>query len=347
MKSIVLTGIEKMDIVDVPKPVIVKDDDVLVRMTVVGVCGSDVHYYQTGQIGSQVVQYPFTVGHEGAGIVEEVGAKVTHVNPGDRIAVEPAMPCGGCDQCKGGRPHTCRKLKFLGCPKQADGCLSEYIVMPEECCFKIKDTMSFDQASISEPLAIGVYAVKQSVDMKGKKIGILGAGPIGLSVLMPALAQGAEKILVTDKIDSRLELAKKAGATLTGNPDKEDVVAKFAENEPELLDVVFECCGQQDAIFQAIEMLKPGGKLMIIGIPPELDNWQLPVDKMRHKEVCIQNVRRQNHCVQASLDMIDRKDFDVDVMVTHRFPFEQTQEAFDLVANYRDGVIKAMIDFSE
>ena len=255
------------------------------------------------------------------------------------------MPCGECDQCNVGRPHTCRKLKFLGCPKQADGCLSEYIVIPEKSCVPIKDKMTFDQAAISEPLAIGVYAVQQSVEMKGKKIGILGFGPIGMSVLLPALAQGAEKIYVTDKLEKRLELAKKAGACWTGNPDNEDVVAKISEDEPLLLDVVFECCGDQKAVFQAVDILKPGGKIMVIGIPPTLENWQFPVDKLRHKEVCIQNVRRQNHCVQKALNMIDNNEIDVDVMVTHKFKFEDAKEAFDLVAEYKDGVMKAMIVF--
>ena len=225
MKTMQLTGIREMKMNEVPTPKIKNPKDVLVKMKVVGVCGSDVHYYLTGKIGSQVVQYPFPVGHEGAGIVEKIGDGITKIKPGDRIAVEPAMPCGGCDQCKAGRLHTCRKLKFLGCPKQADGCLSEFIVIPEDSCFLIKDKMTFDQAAISEPLSIGVYAVQQSVSMEGKKVGILGFGPIGMSVLLTALAQGAEKIYVTDKLDERLEWAKKCGAKWSGNPDKEDVVA--------------------------------------------------------------------------------------------------------------------------
>lgn len=148
MKSMVLTGIKAMQMIDVPKPMIANDNDVLVKMKVIGVCGSDVHYYVSGKIGSQVVKYPFPVGHEGAGVVEAVGKAVKTVKPGDRIAVEPAMPCYQCDQCLAGRPHTCRKLKFLGCPGQADGCFSEYIVMPERSCIKIPDTMSFDEAAI-------------------------------------------------------------------------------------------------------------------------------------------------------------------------------------------------------
>ncbi|MEN8156971.1 MAG: alcohol dehydrogenase catalytic domain-containing protein [Bacteroidota bacterium] len=345
MKAMMLTGIREMEMKEVPTPRILNEHDVLIRMKTLGVCGSDIHYYVSGKIGSQVVQYPFTVGHEGAGQVEAVGKGVARVRPGDRIAIEPAMPCWECDQCKAGRPHTCRKLKFLGCPGQAEGSLSEYIVMPESSCFKIPDSMSYDQAAISEPLAIGVYAVRQSIPMKGAKVGILGFGPIGMSVLLPALAMGAEAVYVTDKIDERLQIASESGAKLTANPNREDVVSKISEEVPELLDVVFECCGEQDAIDNAVDLLKPGGKLMVIGIP-EFDRWSFPVDKLRHKELTIQNVRRQNEAVQPALDMMERGELEVEAMVTHRFSFEDTREAFDLVAGYRDGVMKAMIDFS-
>ena len=344
MKAMMLTGIRQMEMRDVPTPEILNDRDVRIKMKTLGVCGSDIHYYVLGKIGSQVVQYPFTVGHEGAGEVEAVGKGVSRVKPGDRIAIEPAMPCGECDQCRAGRPHTCRKLRFLGCPGQAEGSLSEYIVMPETSCFKIPDQMSFDEAAISEPLAIGVYAVKQSIAMPGAKVGILGFGPIGMSVLLPALAMGAGEVYVTDKIDDRLHLAQRSGACFTANPDKEDVVGRISEKVPELLDVVFECCGQQDAIDNAVDLLKPGGKLMVIGIP-EFEHWSFPVDKSRHKELCIQNVRRQNEALQPTLDMMAGGEISVAAMATHRFSFEDSKAAFDLVAAYGDGVMKAMIDF--
>ncbi|MHC5161341.1 MAG: zinc-binding dehydrogenase, partial [Planctomycetota bacterium] len=257
----------------------------------------------------------------------------------------PAMPCRECDQCKAGRHHTCRNLRFLGCPKQAEGCLSEYIVMPEPSCIKISDHVSMVEAALSEPLAIGVYGVKQSIPMTGAKIGVLGAGPIGFSVFMPALSMGAPKAYVTDKIDARLELAQKAGASWTGNPDTSDIVSGILSAEPLGLDAVFDCCGDQEALDQAIEILKPGGKLMIIGIP-EFDRFSFPVDRLRHKEICIQNVRRQCECVQSALEMIEKKNFDVNVMATHHFGFDETKEAFGLVADYKDGVLKAMIEFS-
>ena len=131
---------------------------------------------------------------------------------------------------------------------------------------------------------------------------------------------------------------------MTANPEKEDVVKKIAAEVPELLDVVSECCGQQDAIDNAVDLLKPGGKLMVIGIP-EFERWSFPVDKSRHKELCIQNVRRQNEALQPSLDMMADGKVSVDAMATHRFRFEDSKEAFDLVAGYKDGVMKAMIDF--
>ncbi len=206
-----LTGIRKMEMMDIPEPVIVNPNDVRIKMTVVGICGSDIHYYTQGQIGSQVVEYPFAVGHEGAGIVVETGSEVKRVKKGDNIAIEPAMPCWVCDQCLAGRHHTCRKLRFLGCPGQAEGCLSEYIVMPEESCFPLKGRLTPDHGAISEPLAIGVYAVKKSGNVKDLDIGILGYGPIGMSVMLAAKAEGAGSFTVTDKIQSRLAMALKEG----------------------------------------------------------------------------------------------------------------------------------------
>jgi len=333
-----------MELVDREVPEISRPDEVLLKMASVGVCGSDIHYYKKGKIGSQVVAYPFAVGHEGAGIVEAVGASVRNLKPGDRVAIDPAMPCYECDQCRAGRFHTCRNLRFLGCPGQAEGCLSEYIVMPAKSCFPLRDNITLDQAALSEPLAIGVYAIHLSVLQKGARIGILGAGPIGISVLLPALAYGAEKVYVTDKIDARLALAKEMGAGWTGNPDKTDIVEDILKEEPGNLDMVFECCGQQEAADQAIRLLKPGGKLMVIGIP-EFSRWSFDSDEMRRKEICVQNVRRQNEVVDITLNMISEGKIQPDRMQTHNFEFDRVKEAFDLVAGYKDGVMKAMIHF--
>ncbi len=345
MQAMKLTGTRRMEMRDVPAPILARDTDVLIKMARVGVCGSDVHYFAEGGIGSQRVEYPWTVGHEGAGVVERVGAAVTRVKPGDRIAFDPASPCGRCDQCRAGRPHTCRSLTFLGCPQQVEGCLAELLVMPERSCYPLPDGMTFEEAALVEPLSIGLYALTLAGLRPGADVGILGAGPIGLSILLPARPGGAGRIYVTDLIDARLAVASRAGADWTGNPDKEDVVGLVKLGEPELLDAVFECSGAQEAMDQGVEMLKPGGTLLLVGIPGDRNRVSFDINLLRRKEIRIQNVRRQNDCVQRAIDMIAHKEIDVDVMVTHRFPFSRTSEAFDLVADYRDGVVKAMIEF--
>ncbi|NMC38331.1 MAG: alcohol dehydrogenase catalytic domain-containing protein [Bacteroidales bacterium] len=346
MKAMQLTGIRQMEMMDIPEPVITGPKDVKIRLRVLGICGSDIHYYVKGKIGSQIVSYPFTVGHECAGIVTGTGKDVKRVRPGDIIAIEPAMPCWECDQCLSGRHHTCRKLKFLGCPGQAEGSLMEYIIMPEESCFPLSGNLTADHGAISEPLAIGVYSVKKSGDIKNLSAGILGFGPIGMSVMLAAKAAGAGPLFITDKIDERLGIAEKEGAYAIINPLRKNVVQQISNFLPTGLDVVFECCGEQDAVDEAVEILKPGGKLIIVGIP-EFEKWKFNTDKTRRKEISIQFIRRQVDCVQPSLDMMASGKININRMITHRFPFRETKKAFDLVAEYGDGVMKAMIDFEE
>lgn len=344
MKAVVLTGIRQMEIRDVPEPKIEKDTDVLLKIEMVGVCGSDVHYYETGRIGSQVVKYPFIVGHECAATVKETGKGVKKVKVGDRIVVEPAIVCHKCDQCKTGRENTCRNLKFLGCPGQVGGCLCEYIVMPEDSCYAVGKKISLEQGVLCEPLAIGVYAVKQAKLPGNADVAILGAGPIGLSCLLAAKAEKAEGCFVTEKIKQRVDAARRGGAYWAGNPDEEDVVKEILKLKQGGMDVVFECAGKQETIDQAVELLKPGGKLMLIGIPRE-ERISFIIDRVRRKEISIINVRRQNKCTGATIDLLASKKIDADFMVTHRFKLEQTQEAFEMVAEYRDGVVKALIEF--
>jgi L-iditol 2-dehydrogenase len=342
MKAALLTGIRRMELGDVPEPKIEKDTDVLLKIEMVGVCGSDVHYYETGKIGEQVVEYPFIVGHECSATVKAIGSAVTHVKPGDPIVVEPAVACHNCVQCKMGRENTCYNLRFLGTPGQGPGCLCEYIVMPQECCFTTHGALTFEQAVICEPLAIGAYSVAQAKLPENADIAILGSGPIGLCTFVSAKAENVDTCFMTDKINERLEAAKKAGATWAGNPDEQDIVKEIRAQNPDGLDVAFECAGQQETIDQGIELLKPGGRLIITGIP-RLERISLAVDKIRRKEITIVNIRRQNKFTQKAIGLIASGKVNVDFMVTHHFPLEQTKEAFELLVGYRDGVIKAII----
>ncbi len=345
MKKIVLTGIRKMEIQEFDDPPVVHADDVLLKMNVVGVCGSDMHYYKEGRIGDQIVKYPFVVGHEGTATIVEVGKNVQRLLVGDFVFVEPSVPCEKCLQCLADRKHTCLNVSFLGVPGQMDGCLAEYIVMPERNCIPVPSGFTPEQAALVEPLSIGYYAtlfIKKPV--KETTIAILGAGPIGLSVLLSAKAMGIDQIYVTDKLDYRLTRAGSVGAIWTGNPDREDVTQKLASELPQLFDVVIECCGEQEALDQAVEILKPGGLLLVVGIPAH-DRISLDMNLMRRKEISIQNVRRQNNTVQTVIDLLIAGDINPEFMITHRFPLEKTQEAFDMVADYRDEVIKAAITF--
>ena len=194
----------------------------------------------------------------------------------------------------------------------------------------LKGSLTTDHGAISEPLAIGVYSVKRSAGVKGLKIGILGYGPIGMSVMLAAKAEKADSFFVTDKIDQRLAIAENAGATLTGNPLNENIAEKIYSKEALGLDVVFECCGQQEAMDQAIDILKPGGKLIVVGIP-EFDNWIVNVEKTRRKEISLQFIRRQVDCVEPALSLMEKGTINAENMITHRFPFSKTKEAFDLV----------------
>jgi L-iditol 2-dehydrogenase len=342
MKAAALTGMRKIEVREVPAPRIENETDVLLSVSAVGLCGSDIQYYSTGRIGKVVVQYPFIVGHECVAEVEDVGSKVTGVKPGDRVAIDPAVTCGECDQCLQGRPNTCRNLRFMGYPGQMEGCLTEFILMPESNCFPVEKNMNTERSILAEPLSVGIYSIHSLGSFQASAAAILGSGPIGLSVALAARDHGIPALYMTDKINARLEAARKAGAIWTGNPDRSDIVKEIENLEARGLDTVFECCGDQDACDQAVELLRPGGKLLIVGIP-ETDRISFDAHKLRRKEINIQNVRRQKGCIPAAIDLIKKLNADVDFMVTHIFSLEETQKAFELVEHYEDGVIKAVI----
>jgi len=342
MKTVHLTGIRQLKVSDIPSPQIKSPTDVLLRIEAVGLCGSDIHYYQTGKIGDQVVHYPFTLGHECAAVVEDVGPDCKGVKQGDPVVIDPAVSCGHCDQCLANRRHTCRNLRFLGCPDQLEGCLSEFYILPEDNCFPVSHDMTPAQRVLVEPLSIGFYAVNFLNDKNIQSIGIFGSGSIGLSTALSARARGISRIYMTDKIDSRLDAARTAGALWAANPEKTDIAKNIKEREPFLLDAVFECCGDQDALDLAVELLKPGGTLFIIGIP-ETDHITFDVHKIRRKEIVLQNIRRQNKCVSKAISLIQENRVSVDFMATHTFSLNESQEAFELASSYADGVIKAII----
>lgn len=344
MRSLNLVAPRTLELAEAPKPANPEPHEVLLRVVSVGLCGSDVHYFANGKIGSQVISYPFRLGHEFAARVEAVGKDVIRVMPGDLVAVDPAMSCNICDQCRMGRPHTCRQLRFLGCPGQAEGSLCDFMLMPEETCFTVPLDMDIDIAALVEPLSIGAYAARLASPMMGAHIAILGAGPIGLSVLLATRAAGAEKVYITEPVPARRALAKALGANWVGHPDDDSPVEALQAMESLGLDVVFECCGKQQAIDQGIQMLTPGGKLMLIGIP-SVDRISFPIDTIRRHELALQNVRRQNGCMREAIQLGAQHEGWLRQLITHVGSPADAQRFFEDLESYRNGIIKAVIHF--
>jgi L-iditol 2-dehydrogenase len=345
MKAVYLTGLRQMELRDAPAPHLAGPHDVLLRVDTLGVCGSDIHYYKHGGAGSTTVTFPLIVGHELAATVLEVGAEVKALHPGSRVAVDPLVSCGECDQCRAGRKHTCRNQKFLGYPGQLPGALVEYLVMPEACCSLVPDSLDDDETAVVEPLSIGVYAAQIAHLAPGARVGIVGSGPIGLCTLLAIRAETPATIYSTDLVDERLAVARACGAAWTGNPQREDVVATIRRLEPLGLDAVFECAGEQEALDQCVQLLKPGGTLLVIGIP-EVDRVSFSSSVLRRNELRILNVRRQNGCVERAIELIASRRVNVRPLVTHHFSLEQTARAFELVTERNDGVVKAIVRIS-
>lgn len=338
-----LTGLKQLEVNSVPDPELSGANNVIVRVRAVGICGSDVHNYVEGGIGARKVVYPFIPGHEAAGDVVAVAGGVTHVAVGDRVMIEPAMHCGQCDQCLAGHFNTCRRIQFLSSAGELQGCMCELVAVPAHNCFHLADGLTFEEAAVAEPLSIAVYSVQQSIAMSpDTPVAILGAGPVGLCTLLAALQAGARRIYVTDPIPERRRMAATLGACWTGSPDDAGVEARILEKESLGLPVVFECCGKQEALDQATRLLKPRGKLVITGIP-DGSRISLNIDLLRRNELSIYNVRRQNQCVERALAMIAAGEVDVKPLITHRLPLKSARHAFDIVAGYADGVIKAVV----
>ena len=220
-KTFYMTDLEKLEVGEAPMPK-VGPDDVMIKVQSVGVCGSDLHYYHTGSIGNFIVKPPFILGHEAAGIIEEVGENVKNLKPGDRVCMEPGVPCMKCEECLTGHYNLCKDVKFWATPPY-DGVLSEHISHPAAFTFKIPDNMSFTEGALVEPLAIGLHACNTGNVKLGQTVVIVGAGCIGLVTLLAAKAYGATQIIVGDVLDKRLEKARELGAITVNTKDDDPV----------------------------------------------------------------------------------------------------------------------------
>ncbi|NWG75336.1 MAG: alcohol dehydrogenase catalytic domain-containing protein [Rubrivivax sp.] len=315
---------------------------VRVRMRHVGICGSDLHYFVAGRIGDQVVTSPFILGHEGSGEVLDGAGRFPAGLP---VYLEPAISCHRCDQCLAGRENTCRKLKFLGNPLELDGCMREEISMPAECIVPVPDWMDLEESVLLEPLCIGAYAVDRSRISGGSSAAIVGAGPIGLSVQIALSDLAPCRAFVSEPVRERRLAAERLGAERTFDPGSAGSAGAVFDAAEGGVDVAFECAGTQEAVDDASRMLKPGGTLVLIGIPEGLDRLTYDPHLMRRREITVVNIRRQNRMVERAICILQRRRDAARVVITHRIPAQQAARAFEMVERKEDGVIKAMLQF--
>ena len=344
MKSACLTGLGKLELLELPAPQIQDADDVLVRIKSCGICGSDVHYYREGRIGDAKCKYPHFIGHEPAGVVEAAGP-ASGFMPGDRVAIEPGLPCGQCELCKEELFHLCPNVKFLASPG-IPGAFQEHLVLKASQLFKIPDSMSFDEAALLEPLGVAYHIVAELAELQyGETIAVFGAGSIGLLTLAFAKYSGASVGYITDPLDYRLQFAESyAGADGTIDPDSFDVVDSIMElTKGRGVDVTVDAAGTQQSIDHALACAAIGGRALLAGIP-EVDVIEYNPHIIRRKELRLINVRRSNKALEQCIPLIEEGCMDIKPYVTHNFKLDQIAEAFDVAANYKSGVIKVMIN---
>ncbi|MDF2905248.1 MAG: theronine dehydrogenase-like Zn-dependent dehydrogenase [Herbinix sp.] len=340
-KAVYMTGLNAMEIRDVDMPQI-KEDQVLVKLEYVGICGSDVHYLEHGSIGDFIVNGDFILGHECAGEIVEIGSRVTELSVGDKVALEPGSTCGQCEFCKSGKYNLCPDVEFLATPPY-HGCLENYIAFPANMCFKLPSNITTKEGALVEPLAVGMHAAAQGNVKLGDSVVILGSGCIGLVTLLACKAYGATDITVVDIMPKRLEYAMKLGATRVINAKDEDAVAKIDEiTGGKGVDVVIETAGSKFTIKQTAYLVKRGGTIVLVGMAPE-DIIDYNFAKIMGKEATITSVFRYRNIYPKAINAIAKGIIDVSGIVTHEFDFTDSAKAFDFVINNKNDVVKAVI----
>lgn len=338
----VLYGINDIRLEQRPIPV-PKDDQVLLQMEVVGICGSDVHYLVEGKIGHFVVEKPMIIGHEASGTVVEVGKNVKDLKPGDAVAIEPGVPCRICNYCKTGDYHLCADIFFCATPPD-DGCLSRYYVHAADFCHKLPPNMNLEEGAIMEPLSVGVHATKRGKVQVGDVVLILGAGPIGLVTLLSAKAKGASKIIITDILDVKLKAAKDLGANHTINVTgmkEDDIIAKITELLGQQPNKTFDCTGAQICVRVALKVTKSKGIVVLVGMGQM--EQTLPLGSAIFREVDIRGVFRYANDYPTAIDMVSSGKIDVKPLITHHFRMEETKEAFEIARTQKGDPIKILI----
>ena len=340
-----MEGIGKMGYTERPIPT-PKDDEVLVKLEYVGICGSDMHYYETGAIGNYVVQPPFVLGHEPGGTVVEVGSGVKHLKVGDRVALEPGKTCGHCEFCRQGKYNLCPGVVFFATPP-VDGVFQEYVAHEAALCFKLPDNVSTLEGALIEPLAVGFHAANQGEAHAGQTAVVMGAGCIGLVSMMALKAEGVSRVYVVDVMQKRLDKALELGADGVINSKDEDAVEAVRKLTGGAgCDLVIETAGTEITTRQAIHMAKKGTNLVLVGYS-KTGEITLPMSLVLDKELTFKTVFRYRHIYPMAIDAVAAGKVNLKGIVTNIFDFDDIQNAMDQSVSDKANVVKAVVKIAK
>ena len=341
MKTAVMLGIGKIGFEerDIPK---VKDNEVLVKLEYVGICGSDLHYYETGAIGDYVVKPPFVLGHEPGGTVVETGKNVRHLKVGDRVALEPGKTCGHCEFCRTGRYNLCPDVVFFATPP-VDGVFQEYVAHEADLCFKLPDNVSTLEGALIEPLAVGFHAAIQGDAHLGQTAVVMGAGCIGLVSMMALKARGVSEVYIVDIMDKRLEKALELGADKAINGARESVEDRIGElTDGKGADLVIETAGTEITTRQAVSIAKKGSNIVLVGYS-KTGEMTLPMSLVLDKELTFKTVFRYRHIYPMAIEAVSQGKVNLKGIVTDIFDLDDVQKAMDYSVNNKADIVKAVI----
>lgn len=341
-KGAFMDKIDHFVINEIPVPEITPDQ-VLIRVEYVGICGSDVHYFHDGRCGTFVVgEEPFMLGHECAGTIVEVGSEVKNLVAGDRVCVEPGITCGKCEHCKSGEYNLCPDVKFLATPP-IQGCNERYLAFPAELCYKLPDNMSTRVGALIEPLSTCMYSARLSEVTVGDTVVILGAGCIGLLIMMCCKARGASKVIICDLENIRLEKAKELGADYTINSREADVLAEVERlTNGRGADIVIEAAGNKVTIAQTPFLVRQGGLILLVGMSAE-EEITYNFGQIMAKEARIKSQFRFVNTFPTAIAAVESGLIPLEKIVTHEFSFNDIQKAYETCIYDKSNVVKALV----
>jgi L-iditol 2-dehydrogenase len=333
----------------------------LIQPRAVSVCGSDLHYYRQGGISDSCAQQPLVLGHEFAAEVVEVAPGVSNcapheatsssddqprrLRPGMAVAVDPAIPCGVCEHCLAGNPNVCTRIRFAGTPP-TDGGLQELLAWPVHLLHPLPKSMSLEVGALLEPLGVGIHALDLAKVRLADTVAVLGTGTIGLLAVKLAKLSGAVRVFATDLLPTRVQAARAFGAdeALLVSSEENDPVGRISDlTGGRGVDVVIECAGAAETPRQAVEMVRPGGTVVLVGIPEE-DQIDFPASVARRKGVTIKLSRRMKHVYPRAMALVDAGMVDLPQLVSHRFPLAEAPRAFAEMDRPEAGIVKAVIE---